>query len=250
MRQLWPHAVEEIAPYDAYRLDDPASPHLRLSMVQAVDGRATDVAGVSGGLGGEGDFAVFVALRALADAILVGAGTARVEDYGPHRVRPSLAIRRRADGRTEPAPIVVVTRSAALAPTARLFAEARTPTIVLTCAAAPPERRRALADVAEVLVVGDDTVDLAEGLRRLREDRGLTHVVCEGGPTLNADLLAGGLVDELCTTIAPQLAGGDGPGIVERLDRRVQLTLARVLTDGRELFTSYRVTRPVEAAAD
>ncbi len=249
MRQLWPHVVDDVAPYDAYRLGDAAAPHLRLNMVQGLDGRATDAAAVSGGLGGDGDFAVFVALRALADAILVGAGTARAEDYGPHRIRPSLAIRRRADGRTEPAPIVVVTRSAALDPAARLFGEARTPTVVLTCAAAPPERRQALAAVADVIVAGEEAVDLAEGLRRLREDRGLAHVLCEGGPSLNADLLAAGLVDEVCTTIAPQLAGGSGPGIVEGLTGRVDLALARLLTDGAELFASYRVARPGQAAA-
>ncbi|MFO8075663.1 MAG: dihydrofolate reductase family protein [Actinomycetota bacterium] len=250
MRQLWPQVVDDLAPYDAYRLEDAGAPHLRLNMVQALDGRATDAAGVSGGLGGDGDFAVFVALRALADGILVGAGTARIEDYGPHRVRPSLAIRRRADGRTEPAPVVVVTRSAALDPAARLFAEARTPTVVLTCAAAPPERRRALSAVADVVVAGEDAVDLAEGLRRLREERGLAHLLCEGGPSLNADLLSAGLVDEVCVTIAPQLAAGHGPGIVEGLPGRVDLTLGRLLTDGEELLASYRVGRTGQAPAD
>ena len=243
MRQLLPQSVPAIDPYDAYRPRDREAPLLRINMVASVDGRATDAQRVSGGLGGDGDFAVFVALRALADGILVGAGTVRAENYGPHRLRPSLAIRRRRDGRRQPAPIVVVSHSLALDPGSRLFTESRTRPIVLTRSAAPPDRRRALEAVATVIEAGDEEVDLRGGLQRLRDDHGLAHLLCEGGPTLNGHLLAADLVDELCTTTAPQIVGGDGPRIVADVGQTVEVELAALHLASSELLARYRVRR-------
>ncbi len=240
MRQLWPETVRDIEAYDAYR---PAEdePLLRINMVSSVDGQATDAQRRSAGLGGAGDFAVFVALRALADGILVGAGTVRAEDYGPHRVRPSLAIRRHQDGRMHPAPIIVVSGSLLLDPEARLFTQARTRPIVLTHEESPLDRRRALEKVATVITAGQREVDLVQGIEQLRKDHGLDHLLCEGGPTLNSHLLAAGLVDELCCTFSPQIVGGGGPGIVAADSVSVGLQLAALYTDGAELFARYRV---------
>lgn len=205
---------DDVQPYEVYRPENPSVPLLRVNMVASADGRATDRAGRSGGLGGPGDREVFRSLRALADGILVGAGTARTEAYGPHRVALHLAPRRRADGRTRPAAIVVVSRSLQLDAASRLFTEAETPTVVLTCAAAPGSAREALRAVAEVVVAGEDEVDLPLGLQRLRDELGIRHVLCEGGPLLNGALLACGLVDELCLTVSPVLVGGAGLAIV------------------------------------
>src|SRR5690606_39776719 len=136
-------------------------------------------AGARGGPGGPGALAVFAALRALAAGVLVGAGTVRAEGYGPHRLHPDLAARRRADGRTEPAAIVVVSRSLALDYDAPLFTEAQTPTVVLTCAAAPAERRAAATAAGRVVVAGDAEVDLVAGVAALRDELGLVSLVCE-----------------------------------------------------------------------
>ncbi|MDP8970040.1 MAG: dihydrofolate reductase family protein, partial [Actinomycetota bacterium] len=184
---------------------------------------------------------VFRALRALADGILVGAGTVRVEGYGPHRLGEPLAARRRADGRDAPAPIVVVSRSLALDATSPLFTDAVTPTVVLTCAAASPGRRRALQRVARLLVAGDEAVDLVVGVGLLRSQLGLARLLCEGGPTLTTGLLRAGLVDELCLTVAPELLGAGGPQIVRELDRRVGLGLAAAFAQDDELYLRYRV---------
>jgi len=151
---------------------------------------------VSGDLGGEADKAVFAALRRAADVVLAGAETARAEGYGPARPRP--------DGAPGPR-IAVVTRSGRLDPTSRLFSGP--PPIVFTCLACPPERRIALESVAEVVVVGDEGVDLRAALAALG-DRGVGVVACEGGPTLNGQLIAADLIDEWCLTIDPSLAGG------------------------------------------
>lgn len=237
MRALFP--AEELDPYDAARPDDPGGRQLRLNFVTSLDGAISDERGRSGGLSGAGDRAMFRALRAWADAILMGAGTARIEGCGPHRMTRELAERRAADGRPAPAAIVVVSRSLDLDLAAPLFTQARTPTVVLTCAAAPRDRRRAMAEVASVLVAGQERVDLAEGLDRLAE-AGLRSVLCEGGPTLAEGLLAARLVDELCLTLAPMLIGQGGPALVEKLPERVDLALSRMLVAGGELFLRYR----------
>lgn len=171
-------------------------PWLVVNMVASLDG-ATAVDGVSGALGGPADRVVFHALRGVADVVLVAAGTARAEGYGPPRPRP--------DGAPGPR-LAVVTRSGDLDPGARLFGGGDP--IVLTCEACPADRRAALAAVTEVVVAGVAQVDLALALAQLGA-RGAGVVLCEGGPTLNGQLVAADLVDEWCLTLAPVLAGGD-----------------------------------------
>jgi riboflavin-specific deaminase-like protein len=239
MRQLLPMPLEEVDPYEVYRPDDPAAPLLRVNMIASADGAATDAQGRVRGLAGPGDQEVFRTLRALADGILVGASTVRLEGYGPHRLRADLMRRRKADGRNRPAPIVVVTRSLQLDLASSLFTEAHTPTIVLTCAAASAERRRATERVARVLVIGDTDVDLGRAINVLHGELGLVHLLCEGGPTLNAGLFDAGLVDELCLTIAPKLAGANGPRIVAGPIELTQLCLVTACEQDCELYLRY-----------
>ena len=245
MRQLLPDPPGDVAPYDAYRPADPWANLVRVNMVSSVDGRVTDEHGGSAGLGGPGDLEVFRALRALADGILTGAGTVRSEGYGPHRLHASVAGRRREDGRPEPAAMIVLSGSLDLDPDSAIFTEARTPTIVLTCESAPPERRARLRRVATVIDAGEQTVNLKAGIERLRGECGLAHLLVEGGPRVNRALFAAALVDELCLTLASQLAGtGEGPGIIGgSLPAGVALSLGTVLTDGRDLFARYAVER-------
>lgn len=241
MRRLLPDPAEDV---DVYAAVAPSRRRwLRVNFVESLDGGVVDAEGRSGGLGGPGDHALFHALRAHADVVLVGAGTARQEGYGPHRPSEALAAGREADGRPSPAAIALVSGRLDLDPEARVFTEAITPTVVLTSAASPEDRRRALGEVARVVVAGDAHVDLAEGLRLLRDDLGLESVVCEGGPTLAGSLLSAGLADELCLTLAPTLTGAGGPRIVEHLTGRVALRLTRVLESGGELLLAYEIPR-------
>lgn len=243
MRLLWPEPREPVDPWEAYRPADARTPLLRVNMVVGVDGAATDAEGRTAALGGEGDWEIFRALRAQADAVLVGAGTARAEEYGPARVRGDLAARRREElGHTLPPAIVLVSRSLRLDPDSPIFTDASVPTTVLTCAAADADRRAALERVGRVVVAGEAHVDLAAGLARLREEIGPV-VTCEGGPTLNAGLLRAGVVDELCVTVAPQLVGMPlAPRLAADLDRSVALSLTQVaVADDGELYLRYEV---------
>ena len=221
MRQLLPGA-RELAPDDLPDLyDGGPRPLLRAGFVVALDG-STTVEGRSDGLSGPGDLAVFRALRTVSDAVLVGAGTARSEDYGPVRHRPAAAAWRVAHERAPQTPLVVVTRTGRLDPGARLF---QGPVLIIA-----PARADTAALPCEVLRAGDDDVDLPAALRLLRE-RGLAHVLCEGGPQLLTDLVSAALVDELCLTHAPVLAGSQPPLLTRALPTPAQLSLVSLLHD-------------------
>jgi 5-amino-6-(5-phosphoribosylamino)uracil reductase len=240
MRQLLPFPADDVVPYEVYRVA-PGAGCIRINMVASVDGRVTDADGRAGALGGDGDRQLFRALRALADAVLVGAGTARIEGYGPHRLPADLAARRRADGRPAPAAVVVVTRSLDLDPSSALFTDAATPTIVLTSAASVHRASAAQRRAVTLVVAGDVDVDLIEGLRVLADEHGIHHVLCEGGPTLNTALLATGVVDELCLTVAPLLTGRYGHGIVTPPAVAAALELRSLCEQDGELYARYAV---------
>jgi riboflavin-specific deaminase-like protein len=214
----------------AYALPDRATPRVRMNFVESADGAAT-LDGRSGPLGGGTDRVLMQLLRSLADVVLVGAGTVRAEGYGGTRVSDEDAARRRAAGLADQPRLAVVSRALDLEPRHPFFSDAVARPIVVTCAASPAHRREALADVADVLVCGDDEVDLAAALDELAR-RGLAQVLCEGGPHLFGALLDAGLVSEVCVTIAPRIVGGSAGRIARgaaEADRR--FSLAGVLSD-------------------
>jgi 5-amino-6-(5-phosphoribosylamino)uracil reductase len=196
MRELVPSDTGDVTDLEDF-YPPPAARHPRLNYVPRHPG-AIAVFGRSKGLQSPADLRVFRTLRNVADAVLVGAGTARHEAYGPVRITPEGQAWRARTGRSPDVPLVVVSTSGG----AGLDADRLAPgTLVLTCEAG------AGTDVPfEQLVHGDDTVDLEAGLTDLAE-RGLTRLVCEGGPTLFTSLLSRGLVDELCLTVSPLLVG-------------------------------------------
>ncbi|MGY1772055.1 dihydrofolate reductase family protein [Blastococcus sp. SYSU D00813] len=236
MRRLLPEPdpaeLDDAALADAYRL---AGRSVRVNFVGSLDG-AIAIEGRSGGLGSPGDKRVFRMLRALADVVLVGAGTATAEGYRPVAADSAVGSLRAALGRPATAPIAVVSRRASLVPGDRL---ADASTILVTCSSADPDRRAALAEAGvTVLVCGDDDVDLPRALDELA-GRGLEQVVCEGGPALFAAALAAGVVDELDLTIAPALVGGETRLLPGALDEPVRPRLVQVLEEDGVLFTRY-----------
>jgi riboflavin-specific deaminase-like protein len=211
MRRLWPDPgpLDDLAAFVAAeaRPGPAARPWLLVNMIASLDGAIT-VDDRSGGLGAPADKAMFGALRAVADVVLAGAGTVRAEGYGPPRAADAVRAARRQRGQAEVPRLAIATRSLDLDPAAALFTQAEVAPLILTCEAAPEDRRAALADVAEVIVAGEATVDLGAAMAALHT-RGVGLVTCEGGPHLNGDLVAADLVDEWALTIAPLLVGGD-----------------------------------------
>ncbi|WP_181775526.1 pyrimidine reductase family protein [Amycolatopsis pittospori] len=208
MQLLWPTTpADAVTDADLERLygypEDLTRPWVQVNFVSSADGAAA-VNELSEGLSHPADKRVFLMGRLLSDVILVGAGTARAEGYRGARINAERTARRVALGLSEVPPIAVVTRSGELDPAGPLFTDTKVPPIVITTEKAPrAELERAGADV---LVAGTDDVDLGHALELLGK-RGLRRIDCEGGPMLFGDLIAADLVDQLCLTVAPLLAG-------------------------------------------
>jgi len=181
-----------------------SGPFVRVNMISSLDG-AVAVAGRAGGLGGPADKRLFNVLRSLADVVLVGAGTFRVERYRPVTLPPDLEQLRRQRAQTAGPLLAIVTRSCRLDWTSSVFRAGPRPIVIApgnTDASALAQARC----YADVLTAGAGTVNLASAVKAMHE-RGLHHVLCEGGPTLNTNLASAQLIDELCLTLSPQLAG-------------------------------------------
>lgn len=201
-----------------YAYPDAGRPWVRANFVATIDGAAYDAHGMTGSLGGKADKQVFAMLRSLADVIVVGAGTARAEGYGPART-----------------PIAVVSHSLNLPPKLH-----QPGIIVVTTTEAPAKRTQRLrASGAEVLMCGTGAIDWSEVVAEL-DARGWRKVLCEGGPTVFGELIQADLVDELCLTTAPLLAAGDARRIAHSvipLSRDMRLAFAEAVGD--VLFTRW-----------
>ena len=198
-------------------------PWLRVNFVTTADGAAQGSDGLSTSINNAADKRVFDALRSRADCLVVGAGTLRAEGYDVPRL-----------------PLVVVSRSADLPPTLRDAPRGRVLMATVASADGLASTRDQLGE-ENVLVLGDDEVDLAELKRRLAE-RGWADQLCEGGPSLFADLLAAGVVDELCWTIVPRLVGGDAVRLATGADVDVALRPALLLEQDGTLLGRWLVT--------
>lgn len=221
---------EQLVEAYAYPADS-NRPWVRVNFVASADGAAS-VEGRTEGLSTAPDRRVFLLLRELCEVVLVGAGTARAENYGGAR-RPS-----RVNG--APPPIAVVTASGRLDPTSRLFTDTAVPPLILTGNACPASARRRLqAAGGEVIVLDGDYVSPHMVIEALAA-RGLHRVLCEGGPGLFGELLAADAVNELCLTISPILAGGaTAASITDGTSGSSRLRLAGVLADEDTLLLRY-----------
>ncbi|GAA0471112.1 pyrimidine reductase family protein [Streptomyces olivaceiscleroticus] len=215
---------------------------LRANMVSSVDGAAHHE-GRSQPLSSDADMRIFGVLRGLADAVVVGAETVRKEGYRPAKAREAFAARRAAAGQGPAPAIAVVTASLDLDFSLPLFTRPLVPTVVLTGAGADADRvREARAAGAEVVFVGEGAgVDPARVTGALA-DRGLTRLLTEGGPRLLGQFAAAGALDELCLSLAPLVAAGDAPRIMNAPGLAVpeRFRLVSVLEEDGFLFTRYR----------
>lgn len=217
----------------------PPSPWLRVNFVTSVDG-AVEVGGHSAGLSSPADQHILNLLRTECDALMIGAGTLRIERYGPMRLADHDRKRRRERGLAEDPTLVVVSGSLNLDPQQPAFAEAPVRPVVLTQATAPAARRAALAETTDLLTVGEHRCDLAAAITALH-DRGLRQILCEGGPHLLGGLVAADLVDELCLTVSPLLAGSGHERITAgELSPLRRMVLHQVLSADGSLLLRYR----------
>lgn len=224
-------SIVELAPFYA---DPPDG--LRANMIFSADGAAA-FGGRAGPLSCPTDQRLLRTLRGLADVVLVGAGTARAENYGPVKLTDAARARRHHEGRFEPPPIAVVSRSGELPD--RLFSNPEQPPILVTCARTAA--RFEDDDRLRLLIAGEDSVDVALAVAMLRE-QGMHRILCEGGPTLLDELVEADAVTELCVTLAPRLAASQPVGYrvhPARLTAPVTMRLAHALVCDDYLFLKY-----------
>lgn len=216
---------------------------VRANFITSLDGAAT-ADGKSGVLGGDGDRALYRLMRELADVVLVGAGTVRVEGYSGAQLGAAERQARNARGQAEVPPIAMVTRSARLDHSLPVFTQTEVPPLILTTHESAEEARAEFAGLAQVYdcsAPGDPgTVDLATTLNTLA-GLCLPRVLTEGGPSLLGALISAGLLDELCLTIAPTLVGGSAKRITDGHDEAItRMRRRHTLTDDDGyLYTRY-----------
>jgi riboflavin biosynthesis pyrimidine reductase len=204
--------------------DRPTRPWVFANMVSGIDGSVA-IDGRTKEMSSDADRRLFHHVRTLCDVILVGAKTVRDEHYGPHRPKDGSA----------PRPIAVVTNTMKLDLASPFFTEAVARPIIVTSAQAPKEAIDRASAVADVRVVGDERVDMAAAI----DDLGGV-VLTEGGPTLLAEIMRVGRLDELCLTIAPVAGGDPGRIVADSLSGHiVRFTLASVVEEDGDVFLRY-----------
>jgi 5-amino-6-(5-phosphoribosylamino)uracil reductase len=226
----------------AYAYPGTRHPWLRANMVSTLDGAAQHD-GRSQPISTAADMRIFGTLRGLADVVVVGAETVRKEGYRPARARAEFAGLREAAGQGPAPAVAVVSAGLDLDFSLPLFTAPLVPTLLLTGAAAAPDRVAAAEKAGvRVVVAGDGMgVDPARAVRALG-DLGHTRLLTEGGPRLLGQLVAAGVLDELCLTISPMLTAGDaqriagGPSVA--VPRRFELV--SLLEEAGFLFGRYR----------
>jgi riboflavin biosynthesis pyrimidine reductase len=247
MRQLLPEPRDDVDPAQAYADDirGPVGsrPWVLVNMIASVDG-ATAVESRSGSLGGPADKAVFRAIRAVADVVLVAAGTARAERYRAPALPDDLRAARRRRGQPELPRLAVVSGRLDLDDILEAFDPSGPRPIVVTATDADEDRRRRVERRAEIVGCGTASVDLGAALSVLRDRYAAGVVAVEGGPSLNGALAAADLIDELCLSLAPALVAGDSHRIVRATPPRwTPLALARILEDDGYLFLRFTRAR-------
>jgi len=186
-------------------------PYLTLKMAQTLDGRIARHAGEREQLTATRGQRLVRTLRYEHDAVMVGAGTVRIDD-------PQLTVRPYKQRHVGYVRIVVDARGM-VSERARVFKQqAKAKTIVLTTAAMRPELQRSLSASGITVIVCDSgeqgEVDLHDAMRKLGES-GLMSVLCEGGPTLAGSLLRANLVDELCLIVSPRIYGSEAVAVID-----------------------------------
>jgi riboflavin-specific deaminase-like protein len=215
-------------------------PYLALNMVSTLDGKAT-IEWRTRGLSTDLDRRLFHQLRTQVDAVMVGAGTTRVERYGRIVKTDELRERRVSEGLAPDALAVIVSARLDLPADLPLLQEPEQEVVIATGSDAVLQGTAARI---EYLRTGDDLPLL---MARLRDERGVRSILCEGGPTLNSHLLAAGLVDELFLTLNAKLTGGAAALTIvagRDLVEPAELDLVSVAEGGADLFTRWRIAAP------
>lgn len=229
---LLPETVEEL---DRYYGAQPVG--VRANMIAALDGAAA-FEGRTKAITDSADQMLLAFLRSCSDVILAGSATVAAEKYGPVRLPEEMRALRRETGRSELPRLAVVTARGALSRDLRIFSGDARPVIVTVARTA--RQQPALAELGDVVVAGEDVIEPGAMLAALR-DVGLERVLCEGGPYLLSTLVDADLIDDMCLTVTPYLAGSQPttPQPASSLVAPTRLALRHVLQRNDLLYLRY-----------
>jgi len=238
MLRLAQPAPEPIDLVDLYLNDDRRvedRPWVMLNMISSLDG-GTAVSGKSSNLGDDDDFELFKAIRAVPDVVLVGAGTVLAEDYRPVTLDAERRERRSSLGMAETPTLAIVSGRLSIDPEARVFGDPEHKPLLITSTEANPSKLVLIGDSADVAILPD--LSPATILAHLGAAK---VVLLEGGPTLNGQFAAAGLIDEINLSTSPTLLSGDSARIAKgpQLIPPQGMAIDRVLLGERLLFVRY-----------
>src|SRR6266511_1489076 len=219
-------------------------PYVTLKAAVTLDGRIATRTGDARWVTGEAARRWVHRLRDRVDAVLVGAGTARADD--------PLLTTRLAGGRGRDAVRVVLDTDLRL-PSRLALLNPRSPAPTLVAHASARTRR--VRPGVELLRCkrGKGGVDLRDLLAKLA-DRGVTHLLVEGGARVHARFLEEGLVDRVAVLVAPKLVGADGVPLVAgrgpaRMADALRLDEVQVERIGDDVLVIGRPVRPARPRA-
>lgn len=222
-------------------------PHVILNVAMSADGKIATYKRRQLRISGNEDFRRVDALRASADAMMVGIGTVLADNPSLTVKSEELRAQRVAAGRDENPVRIVADSGARTPPGADILRKGAGKRIIAVARTAPVERVEALGSLAEVIVCGEKQVEPALLLDELWE-HGIRTLVVEGGGTLNWALFSGDLVDEVFTFVGNIIIGGasaptlaDGSGFSE--DRLKRLELRSVERMGEGVLLKWQVIR-------
>jgi 2,5-diamino-6-(ribosylamino)-4(3H)-pyrimidinone 5'-phosphate reductase len=206
-------------------------PFVFINSAMSADGKISSFERSQVRISGKADLARVDLLRAESDAVMVGVGTVLADDPGLRVKSAELREARREKGWPEDPLRIIADSRARTPPSARVLGPG---CMVAVTSSAPQERLERLSlrcEICEIIVCGQERVDLQELFSRLFE-RGIRRIMVEGGATLNWSLLKLGLVDELYVYMGAMLiGGGNAPTLVDGQGFRAdfpRLTLSSV----------------------
>jgi riboflavin-specific deaminase-like protein len=188
-------------------------PHVLINMAMTLDGKVSTVQHTGAVFTSRHDKRRLAEIRAKADALIMGANTVAIDR--PRMGIPSENLRqeRIARGQSEQPLRVILSASGSLSEEAKPFTERWSPILVFSSESAPPRWRekmeRAVAPSGgKLFVMGKERVPLGQMLQVLGEQYNVRTALCEGGPTVNFQMIQEDLVDEIFITVAPLVFGG------------------------------------------
>ncbi len=217
-----------------------ARPWVRAMMVTTLDGASAGSDGLSDSVSSDADQVIFAAVRRYADAVLVGSGTLRTEQYTPMKANPADAGQREADGQRAAPVVAVVSGSLKLPWELPIWTESTHRPLVITEAGADEDRLAEAQKHADVVILDEVTPQtIVDALI----ERGLRRIVCEGGPQLLRNLVEAGVVDEADITLAPLFAGTENSPSTNSLPDVSHFGLEQVLQGEGTLMMRYLAQR-------